>query len=56
LKWTSVKSAGHSVVCNDFILTACVRNMLWGDMAHYKVDVGREKAATKHVARIWEEN
>jgi hypothetical protein len=33
-----------------------MRNMLWLDMAHYKVDVGREKAATERVARIWEEN
>jgi hypothetical protein len=55
LKRTSVKSAGHSVACNDLILTACARDLPWGDMAHYKVDMGREMAATGLVARIWEE-
>ncbi len=52
MKWTGAKSAG----CNDFILTACVHNMTWGDLAHYNLDVGRDIAAMGRLARIREEN
>jgi hypothetical protein len=32
LKQTGARSAGSSVACNDFILTACMRNMkMWRD-------------------------
>ncbi len=37
-------------------LTACVRNMTWGGLAHYNLDVGREMAATGCMARIWKED
>ncbi len=52
MKRAGARSAGHSTACNDFILTACVRNMTWGDLAHYNLDVGGEMVATGYVARI----
>ncbi len=57
MKQTGARSAGRSAACNGFILTACVRNMMtWGGIWHINLDVGREIAATGHVARIWEED
>jgi tRNA U34 2-thiouridine synthase MnmA/TrmU len=29
-------------------------NMMWGDLAHYNLNVGEEMVATGHVARILE--
>jgi hypothetical protein len=51
------RSAGRSAACNDFIPTACVRNMTtWGGPGTLNLDVGREIATTGCVARIWEED
>jgi F420-dependent methylenetetrahydromethanopterin dehydrogenase len=44
------------VAWNDFIPTAFMHNMTWGDMACYNLDVSREMAATGCMARIWEED
>ncbi len=33
------------MACNDYILPA---NMMWGHLTHYKLDIGREMAATGH--------
>jgi hypothetical protein len=58
LKRMGARSVGRSAACNDFIPTACVRNMMtWGrDLARYNLDMGREIAANGRVARIWEED
>jgi hypothetical protein len=57
LKRTGARSAGRFVACNDFIPTACVRNMMtWGGTWHVHLDVGGEIVTTGHMARIWEED
>ncbi len=57
LKRTGARSAGHGAACNDFIPTACMRNMMtWGGTWHVNLDVGGEIATTGRVARIWEED
>jgi hypothetical protein len=56
LKRTGARSAGRSVDSNDFILTACIRNMMWVGPGRYNLDVGREMAALGLVARMWEED
>ncbi len=58
LKRTGARSAGRSAACNDFIPTACVRNMMtWGGpgMVH-NLDVGGEIVTTGRTAKIWEED
>ncbi len=56
LERTGARSAGCSAACNDFIPTACVRNMrTWGGLACL-FGRGRREAATDRMARIWEEH
>jgi hypothetical protein len=56
LERTGARSAGRGAACNDFILTACVCNlMMWGDLASCNY-LGREIAAMCHAVRIWEED
>jgi hypothetical protein len=45
LKQTGARSAGSSAACNDFIPTACLRNMrTWGGGAwHVYLDMGEER-------------
>jgi hypothetical protein len=55
MKQMGARSEGRSAACDDFILTACMRNMrTWGDLARYS-GRGRREAATGLMARIWEE-
>ncbi len=45
------------MACNDFIPTACVRNMTkWGGPGTLNLDVGGEIATMGRMARIWEED
>jgi hypothetical protein len=45
------------VACNDFIPTACIRNMTGeGDLARYNLIVGGDMVATGLIARILEED
>ncbi len=57
MKRTGAKSAGCYATCAEFISTACVHNMtMWGDLAYYNLDVGREIGARGRMASIWEED
>ncbi len=52
MKLMGARSAGRSADCNDFILTACVDNLMWGSLACYNLDVGREMRAMGCKARL----
>jgi hypothetical protein len=45
------RSVGHSVACSDFIPTAYLYSMTWGNMACYNLDADKEMAATDREAR-----
>ncbi len=40
-KWMGARSAGHTAACNNFIPTAYMHSMTWGDLACYNPDMDR---------------